>query len=309
MRANERECLLSVMGKPFGQDAYTIGFAKKFFLKAEISHAILEMSESGKVDRLRERWYGSLHCFRQPHKRPPQKLSELNMAGMFVMLGFGVISGLLAFLAEWIVYKWLVPYVRHQPPSACKRHIVSLLAFLNTSVYLAATRECRVSDLVGKIQNIRTIYKAHYADNTDDHQHAFHNTVRPLESDPAVIPMRTVDGATGDGDSRHEQPSIAERNQKASALSEASSRGGGITAGVCALCSCKLRSTDRRSSANYDTVSLPGTLEGAKSAKSTDGEPSESDSDQIPALLLQQNIRISMSVKGNHDIKVAWTKP
>jgi hypothetical protein len=68
------------------------------------------------MDELRSKWYSSLPCFRSPNEAyRPQPLGVSAVAGVFILLGFGILAGCLILILEHLVYKYALPGLRRQP--------------------------------------------------------------------------------------------------------------------------------------------------------------------------------------------------
>lgn len=68
------------------------------------------------MDELRSKWYSSLPCFRSPNDAyRPQPLGVSAVAGVFILLGFGILAGCLILILEHLVYKYALPGLRRQP--------------------------------------------------------------------------------------------------------------------------------------------------------------------------------------------------
>lgn len=68
------------------------------------------------MDELRSKWYSSLPCARSAHDiYRPQALGVSAVAGVFILLGFGILAGCLILILEHLVYKYALPNLRQQP--------------------------------------------------------------------------------------------------------------------------------------------------------------------------------------------------
>lgn len=85
-------------------------------LQRSISSLISSYSTSGYMDELRSKWYSSLPCARSAHDAyRPQALGVSAVAGVFILLGFGILAGCLILVLEHMVYKYALPGLRRQP--------------------------------------------------------------------------------------------------------------------------------------------------------------------------------------------------
>ncbi|XP_047020571.1 uncharacterized protein LOC124630651 [Helicoverpa zea] len=117
-RATDHGCKLQRIGDhPLAEDAYAIGMAKGFPLKDSISAVIAKYSSNGYMDILTEKWYGGLPCFKlsPDYGIQPKPLGVAAVAGVFILLGVGMIVGCLILILEHLFYKYTLPVLRHQP--------------------------------------------------------------------------------------------------------------------------------------------------------------------------------------------------
>ncbi|XP_058457458.1 uncharacterized protein LOC131434603 isoform X4 [Malaya genurostris] len=115
-RATDLGCTLQRVGDTYVDDSYAIGMNKGFPLKETISALISKYSSDGTLDILTEKWYGSLACFKLDRDiGQPKPLGVRAVAGVFLLLGFGMILGLLILVFEHVFYKYALPVLRHQP--------------------------------------------------------------------------------------------------------------------------------------------------------------------------------------------------
>ena len=67
------------------------------------------------MDELRSKWYSSLPCSRSAYDAyRPQPLGVSAVAGVFILLGFGILGGCLILVLEHLVYKFALPVLRRQ---------------------------------------------------------------------------------------------------------------------------------------------------------------------------------------------------
>lgn len=139
-RATDLGCSLQRIGDTFVEDAYAIGMVKGFPLKESISALIAKYSTNGYLDILTEKWYGGLPCFKfeaeivQP--RPLGKYLRIfsdshtqsirfcficysegvaAVAGVFLLLGMGMVMGVIILIFEHWFYKFILPSLRLKP--------------------------------------------------------------------------------------------------------------------------------------------------------------------------------------------------
>ncbi|CAK1604293.1 unnamed protein product [Parnassius mnemosyne] len=117
-RATDHGCKLQKVGDhALTKDTYAIGMAKGFPLKDSISAVIAKYSSNGYMDILTEKWYGALPCFKlsPDYGIQPKPLGVAAVAGVFLLLGVGMIVGCLILILEHLFYKYTLPILRHQP--------------------------------------------------------------------------------------------------------------------------------------------------------------------------------------------------
>ncbi|XP_058833780.1 uncharacterized protein LOC131691421 isoform X2 [Topomyia yanbarensis] len=115
-RATDHGCSLQRVGDTYVDDSYAIGMNKGFPLKETISALISKYSSDGYLDILTEKWYGRLACFKLDRDiGQPKPLGVAAVAGVFLLLGLGMILGLLILIFEHLFYKYALPILRHQP--------------------------------------------------------------------------------------------------------------------------------------------------------------------------------------------------
>ncbi|XP_049866508.1 uncharacterized protein LOC126367147 isoform X2 [Pectinophora gossypiella] len=117
-RATDHGCKLQRVGDhALAEDTYAIGMTKGFPLKDSISAVISKYSSNGYMDILTEKWYGGLPCFKlsPDYGIQPKPLGVAAVAGVFILLGVGMIVGCLILILEHLFYKYMLPVLRHQP--------------------------------------------------------------------------------------------------------------------------------------------------------------------------------------------------
>ncbi|XP_065352819.1 glutamate receptor ionotropic, NMDA 3A-like isoform X2 [Cloeon dipterum] len=115
-RANDPGCKLQAYGDPISHDMYAIGTNKGFPLKDSISAVIAKYASNGYLDILQEKWYGGLPCFRLENNMvQPRPLGVTAVAGVFLLLGLGMLVGLLILIVEHVFYRNFLPSLRSKP--------------------------------------------------------------------------------------------------------------------------------------------------------------------------------------------------
>lgn len=91
-------------------------FTYRFPLRDSISALIAKYSSNGYLDILTEKWYGGLPCFKLDVEIvQPRPLGVAAVAGVFLLLGLGMILGILILIFEHLFYKYTLPILRHKP--------------------------------------------------------------------------------------------------------------------------------------------------------------------------------------------------
>ena len=82
-----------------------------------ISDLILQYNTYGYLDQLQRKWYGRVPCLENSlnNLNIPKPLSIRSVAGVFIMLGIGLLLGVLILLIEHIVFKYVLPKLRKMP--------------------------------------------------------------------------------------------------------------------------------------------------------------------------------------------------
>ncbi|XP_073973414.1 uncharacterized protein isoform X2 [Rhodnius prolixus] len=115
-RATDQGCKLQKIGDAINEDTYAVGMVKGFPLKDSISAVIAKLTSNGYMDILQEKWYGGLACFStDTDMSQPKPLGVTAVAGVFLLLGLGVVMGLLILLVEHLFYRYTLPILRHKP--------------------------------------------------------------------------------------------------------------------------------------------------------------------------------------------------
>lgn len=123
-RGSDHGCQLRRIGENYIEDTYAIGMSKGFPLKESISALIAKYSSNGYLDILLEKWYGGLPCYRdEDHIEivQPRPLGVAAVAGVYLMLGLGMILGVLILIFEHLFFKYYLPILRHQPKGSIWR--------------------------------------------------------------------------------------------------------------------------------------------------------------------------------------------
>ncbi|XP_078043085.1 uncharacterized protein LOC144473254 isoform X1 [Augochlora pura] len=124
-RATDDGCRLQKIGDTINEDTYAVALTKGHPLKESISKVIANYTSTGVLDILQEKWYGGLPCIRGrksidtglEHKLGSQArpLGVASVAGVFCLLGMGVVLGTIILAGEHLFYKYTLPRLRHKP--------------------------------------------------------------------------------------------------------------------------------------------------------------------------------------------------
>lgn len=90
---------------------------KGFPLKDSVSAVIAKYTNNGYMDILQEKWYGGLPCFKLQAQdmAQPRPLGVAAVAGVFILLGLGMLIGVLILVVEHLFYRYTLPILRHKP--------------------------------------------------------------------------------------------------------------------------------------------------------------------------------------------------
>ncbi|XP_045475603.1 uncharacterized protein LOC123681313 isoform X2 [Harmonia axyridis] len=121
-RATDHGCKLQKIGDTINEDTYAIGMTKGFPLKDSISGVIAKYSSNGYMDILQEKWYGGLPCFKLVNDIvQPRPLGVRAVTGVFILLGFGVLLGVLILIVEHWFFRYTLPALREKPKGSVWR--------------------------------------------------------------------------------------------------------------------------------------------------------------------------------------------
>lgn len=139
-RGSDLGCKLRRIGENYIEDTYAIGMSKGFPLKESISALIAKYSSNGYLDILIEKWYGGLPCYRDEEHIEivqPRPLGVAAVAGVYLMLGLGMILGVLILVFEHTFFKYYLPILRHKPKGSVwrSRNIMFFSQVRNDTTY------------------------------------------------------------------------------------------------------------------------------------------------------------------------------
>ena len=101
-----KDCDLMTANEQFGRSGYGIGLQKNSPWIDQINKAILAMHESGYMEDLDQKWIlqGTLGKCTSGMETAPTTLGLKSMAGVFLLVGAGIVGGIGLILIE-LVYK------------------------------------------------------------------------------------------------------------------------------------------------------------------------------------------------------------
>ncbi|KZC09190.1 Glutamate [NMDA] receptor subunit 3A, partial [Dufourea novaeangliae] len=130
-RATDDGCRLQKIGDTINEDTYAVALAKGHPLKESISKVLANYTSTGLLDILQEKWYGGLPCIRGrggidvgfEHEQggQPRPLGVASVAGVFCLLGMGVVLGTIILAGEHLFYKYTLPRLRRRPEDSIWR--------------------------------------------------------------------------------------------------------------------------------------------------------------------------------------------
>nr|QNL15098.1 ionotropic receptor 1 [Aulacocentrum confusum] len=130
-RATDDGCRLQKIGDTITEDTYAVALTKGHPLKESISKVIANYTSTGMLDILQEKWYGGLPCILGRDGREanlgsssegqPRPLGVASVAGVFCLLGMGVVLGAIILAGEHLFYKYTLPRLRHRPKTSIWR--------------------------------------------------------------------------------------------------------------------------------------------------------------------------------------------
>lgn len=101
-----KDCELSTSGELFGRSGYAIAMTKgSLFWTEKVTLALLGMHEIGYMEELDNKWiFLDEQICEEKSENFPATLGLKNMAGVFILVGFGIFAGIGLIMFE-IVYK------------------------------------------------------------------------------------------------------------------------------------------------------------------------------------------------------------
>ncbi|RWS08463.1 glutamate receptor ionotropic: NMDA 3A-like protein, partial [Dinothrombium tinctorium] len=157
-RANDPGCNLKLLGDSIFDDAYAVGMQRGFPLKNAISELILEYNTYGFLDQLQRKWYGRVPCLEDSlnNLNKPKPLSVRAVAGVFIMLGCGLVVGITILILEHITFKYALPRLRKGPKEGFWKS-PNLMFFSQKKAKEEARRRKSKSQFFEMIQEVRKV--------------------------------------------------------------------------------------------------------------------------------------------------------
>ncbi|XP_057341527.1 uncharacterized protein LOC130678393 [Microplitis mediator] len=131
-RATDDGCRLSKIGETINEDTYAVALTKGHPLQESISKVIANYTANGMLDILQEKWYGGLPCIAGQEGRDavfgsgsgghPRPLGVRSVAGVFCLLGLGIVVGGIILVGEYLFFKYTLPSLRHRPKTSIWRN-------------------------------------------------------------------------------------------------------------------------------------------------------------------------------------------
>ncbi|XP_028273281.1 glutamate receptor ionotropic, NMDA 3A isoform X2 [Parambassis ranga] len=109
----DADCKTLTVGKPFAIEGYGIGLPQNSPLTSNISELVSQYKSDGFMDLLHDKWYKVVPCGKRSFAvTETLQMGIKHFSGLFVMLCVGVALSLLTTIAEYIVYKLVIPRVK-----------------------------------------------------------------------------------------------------------------------------------------------------------------------------------------------------
>lgn len=105
-----QDCDLATATEQFGRSGYGIGLPKNSFWTQRVNQEVLAMHESGFMEELDNKWIlqgddnDYDNCPTRAERQKPATLGLSNMAGVFILVGVGIVGGIGLIMIE-VIYK------------------------------------------------------------------------------------------------------------------------------------------------------------------------------------------------------------
>ncbi|GLJ46361.1 hypothetical protein SUGI_0977220 [Cryptomeria japonica] len=99
----ENRCGFKIAGQPFTKASWGFVFQKGSPLGMDISTAILNLSETGELQRIHDKWLGKSSCNSHAEQEGPNQLGLTNFWGLFLIMGVTSFAALLAFVCYSVI--------------------------------------------------------------------------------------------------------------------------------------------------------------------------------------------------------------
>ncbi|CAI9272204.1 unnamed protein product [Lactuca saligna] len=103
-------CEFSIVGQEFTKTGWGFAFPRDSPLAADMSTAILELSENGELQRIHDKWLMRSACSSQGTKFEVEQLELTSFKGLFIICGIVCLLALIIYFAQ-IIYQ----FIKHYP--------------------------------------------------------------------------------------------------------------------------------------------------------------------------------------------------
>ncbi|KAB5527622.1 hypothetical protein DKX38_021469 [Salix brachista] len=107
-----------IIGQPFTRAGWGFAFQRESPLAVDMSTAILSLSESGELQKIREKWFCTMRSCPgdKKHRQEPNKLNLISFWGLYLLCGAFSLTAILVFLVRMVCQ--FVRYKRRQMQSS-----------------------------------------------------------------------------------------------------------------------------------------------------------------------------------------------
>ncbi|KAJ6343418.1 hypothetical protein OIU76_005204 [Salix suchowensis] len=107
-----------IIGQPFTRAGWGFAFQRESPLAVDMSTAILSLSESGELQKIREKWFCTMRSCpgEKKHRPEPNKLNLISFWGLYLLCGAFSLTAILVFLVRMVCQ--FVRYKRRQMQSS-----------------------------------------------------------------------------------------------------------------------------------------------------------------------------------------------
>lgn len=102
----DEECSLLTVGRWYAMSGYGVGFRRGSTLREEVDKIILDMQDSGDIERLEAFWLsGACHAKKDKKDKRSNKIGILNFISAFILLAAGVLLSVILIVLEHLYFK------------------------------------------------------------------------------------------------------------------------------------------------------------------------------------------------------------